>query len=147
MVNLDFNAETVDPSFSFPALPAGKYLAAIVESEKKETKAGTGEYLELTLQVLEGEHKGRKLWSRLNLDNPNEKAVQIARAELSSICRAVNVMRPKDSQELHNIPIYISIIQEPGLNDELVNRIKKYESKNHGAIPQQNVGQTPPWKR
>ena len=35
----------------------------------------------LTLQVIDGPYKGRMLWARLNLENPNSTAVQIARAE------------------------------------------------------------------
>ena len=55
------------------------------------------------------EFKGRNLWARLNLDNPNEIAVKIARAELSALCRAVGVLEPKDSVELHNLPLVISV--------------------------------------
>jgi hypothetical protein len=35
--------------------------------------------------------------------------VQIARAELSAICRAVGVMAPKDSVELHNLPVTVHV--------------------------------------
>ena len=78
MVSLgNFDANTVEPTSSFEAIPAGKYLAAIVASERKPTKAGTGNYLELTFQVLEGEYKNRHLWARLNLENPNATAVEI----------------------------------------------------------------------
>ena len=81
-----FDANQVKPTTDFVPLPAGKYLAVIVESEFKPTKSGNGSYLELTFEVIDGEHKGRKLWARLNLDNPNPTAVEIARAELSAIC-------------------------------------------------------------
>ncbi len=43
----------------FAAIPAGKYLAIIADSEMKQTKSGTSRYLELTFKVVEGEHKGR----------------------------------------------------------------------------------------
>ena len=63
MANLQgFDARTVEPSADFEAIPAGKYLAIITDSGMKETKAGTGNYLELTLQIIEGEFKGRNLW-------------------------------------------------------------------------------------
>ena len=42
------------------------------------SQAGTGSYLNLTFEILDGNYKGRKVWSRLNLDNPNQQAVQIA---------------------------------------------------------------------
>ncbi|MGQ9636057.1 MAG: DUF669 domain-containing protein, partial [Bryobacteraceae bacterium] len=101
----NFDASQVEPTTTFDPIPAGKYLAMITASEMKPNKAGTGSYLELVFTIVEGEYKGRQLWGRLNLDNPNELAVKIARAELSAICRAVGVLTPRDSVELHNLPL------------------------------------------
>ena len=73
----NFDANTVDPATSFDPLPAGKYVAAITESQMKPTKSGNGHYLELTFDVLDdgspagSKYKGRKVWARLNLDNSN----------------------------------------------------------------------------
>jgi hypothetical protein len=150
MANLNgFDARTVDPTTDFEPIPAGKYLAAITESEMKETKNGSGRYLQLTFSILEGEHKNRVLWARLNLDNPNATAVKIARAELSAICHAVGVMAPKDSVELHNLPLVITVkLKKRQDTDELTNEIKGYAKKEAAAgVPQQATGSTPPWKR
>jgi len=145
-----FDANEVEPSADFEPIPAGKYEAVITESEMKPTKAGTGHYLQLTLQVIEGEFKNRFLWARLNLDNPNATAVQIARAELSSICRAVGVMAPGDSTELHNLPLVISVkCKKREDTGELTNEIKGYSTKvsEPPAAAAQAAGNTPPWKR
>ena len=76
MANLSgFDANRVEPSTDFDPLPAGKYLAVITDSEMKPTKAGTGNYLELTFEIIEGQHKGRRAWARLNLINGNETTV------------------------------------------------------------------------
>jgi hypothetical protein len=104
-----FDASKVEPTTDFEPIPAGKYLAIISDSTMKTSKSGSGTYLELCFQVIDGPHKGRLLWSRLNLDNPNELAVKIAQGELSAICRAVGVMQPKDSAELHNLPLQITV--------------------------------------
>ena len=56
-----FDANQVEPTAAFDPIPAGKYLAVITESEMKPTKAGTGHYLQLTFQILEGEYKNRLL--------------------------------------------------------------------------------------
>lgn len=144
-----FNANDVDPAADFEAIPAGKYLAIITESGMKSTKSGNGSYLELVFQVIDGEHKGRLLWARLNLDNPNSLTVQIARSELSAICRAVGVMQPKDSVELHNLPLLVTVKckkrQDTG---EITNEIKGY-AKKEAAVgqPQQAASNTPPWAR
>ncbi len=153
MANLSgFDAREVEPAVGFDPIPAGKYLAVITESEMKPTRSGSGRYLELTFQVIEGEYKGRLLWARLNLDNPNALTVKIARAELSAICRAVGVMTPKDSVELHNLPLVITVGHKKREDTgELTHVIKGYAKK--GAVaptapsPGNGAGSTPPWKR
>ncbi len=149
MAHLNFDANNVDPAVGFDPVPAGKYVAVITESEKKPTKAGTGQYLQLTFQIIEGEFKGRLLWARLNMENPSEMAVKIARAELSAICRAVNVMAPKDSIELHNLPLTISVgCKKRDDTGDITNEIKAYEGKQQPALATAAAnGGTPPWKR
>lgn len=147
----DFNANEVDPNFAFEAIPAGKYLALITESAMKPTKSGVGQYLQFTFQVIDGEYKNRLVWSRLNLDNPNATTVKIARAELSAICRAVGVPAPKDSVELHNVPIVITVGHKKR-NDtgDLSNVIKAYAKKDAVAAKAPAAPGTngkAPWKR
>lgn len=145
-----FDAHEVEPNIGFDPIPAGKYLAVINSSEMKPTKAGTGEYLELELEVIEGPHKGRKLWDRLTLRHPNDLTVQIAKGTLSSICRAVGVMKPNDSVELHNLPMTITVgCKKREDNGELTNVIKGY-AKRETSAPRPAAtanGSTPPWKR
>jgi hypothetical protein len=157
MANLNnFDASTVDPSVALDPIPAGKYIAVITESEMKPTKAGGGKYLQLTFQIIEGERKGRLVWARLNLENKSEMTVKIARGELSAICRAVGVMAPKDSVELHNIPLEINVgLKKRDDNGEFTNVIKGYAKKGGSAAagaarPAASAagpGSTPPWKR
>ncbi len=151
MANLgNFDATNVEPQGDFEPLPAGKYMVIMTDSEMKETKSGTGHYLELTFQVVDGQYKGRLLWSRLNLDNPNPTAVKIAQGELSSICRAVGVMRPKDSVELHNLPLQVTVKckkrQDTG---DIVNEIRSYAQKDAQEVnsQQEASSSTPPWAR
>jgi len=149
MANLKgFDAATVEPATAFEAIPAGKYLAVLVNSEQKPTKSAQGSFLELTFEVIEGEFKGRKVWARLNLDNPSPMAVKIARAELSALCRAVGVLMPKDSAELHNLPLLITVKQKADENGEVRNEVKGFAKKEAAAgKPQQAQSSTPPWRR
>ncbi len=151
MPNLNgFNAQEVDPNFSFPPIPAGKYLAVITESQMKPTKTGGAQYLQLTLQILEGDNKGRVVWTRLNLDNANATTVRIARSELSAICRAVGILAPKDSIELHNIPLVIALgLKKRKDTGEMANVITGYERKD-AAAPKPVFASTngkAPWQR
>lgn len=144
-----FDANQVDPQTALEPIPAGKYLAMITDSEMKETKTGDGRYLQLSFQILDGQYKGRFVWARLNLENANQTAMQIARAELSAICRAVGVMTPRDSAELHNLPLVITVKQRKRKDTgELQNEIRGYAKKEAAAgQPQQSVSSTPPWRR
>ncbi len=146
-----FNATQVEPTTSFEPLPAGKYLAAITESAMKPTKSNNGNFLELTFQVLDGEYKNRFVWARLNLNNPSDKAVEIARSELSAICHAVGVMQPRDSVELHNLPLTITVkCVKRDDTGEITNELKSYAPKAAATgQPRQAAptSTTPPWKR
>ena len=150
MANLNgFNADNVDPATDFEPIPAGKYLAVIVDSEMKATKNGDGHYLELQFQLLDDPYKNRVLWSRLNLDNQNPLAVQIARGQLSAICRAVGVMQPKDSVELHNLPLLVAVkCKKREDTGDVVNEIRGYSRQDAmNGVPPQETTNTPPWAR
>lgn len=155
MAQLNFDASQVKPQQSFDALPVGKYDAIITESEMKLTKSGSGEYLQLTFEIVNNsDFAGRKLWARLNLINDNKTAVEIAERELSAICHSVGVLFPKDSEELHDRQLVIDVIQETGPTGNPTNRIKGYrkagEQKEHkeqkaGKSFSSSVKTSKPW--
>ncbi len=154
MANLNgFNAHEVEPNTAFEPLPAGKYVAAITGSEMKATKRGDGSYLQLEFTVLDGDCKGRKVWDRLCINHPNDLTQKIARGNLSAICRAVGVMQPRDSVELHNLPLLITVkCRKREDNGEIANEIKGYAAAESGdssaPVAQASVDDnTPPWKR
>jgi hypothetical protein len=155
MANLNgFDANQVEPAKSYDPIPDGKYLAVITDSEMRPTKAGTGSYLQLTFEIIEGAYKGRLLWARLNLDNPNPTAVAVARAELSAICRAVGVLAPNDSVELHNLPLVVHVkCRKRPDTAELTNEVRGYSPKaalaDQPARPVRSSAAAggPPWKR
>ncbi len=148
-----FDANEVEPNTNFDPIPAGKYLAIIVASEIKPTRNGKGEYLQLELDILDGPHKGRKIWDRLVIKHPSEQTVKIARGTLSSICRAVSVMAPRDSAELHNLPLIVSVgLKKRDDTGELTNTVKGYAKRDSGAAlagttASNAPGSTPPWAR
>ena len=158
MATINFNANEIEPSSYFDAIPAGKYLAVITRSDKIETKDQKGQFLFLEFEIVEGDYKNRKLWSRLNINNKNPETVRIANADLAAICRAVNVMQPRDSSELHNLPLTIIVKCRKNQDDEIVNEIKGYAPKASlsGAVatapattaPVNASGNSqPPWAR
>ena len=150
-----FHAMEVEPSTSYEPLPADWYKCVITDTEKKPTKAMTGSYLQLTIEVIEGQHAGRKVFDRLNLDNPNSVAVQIAQSSLSSICRSINVNDPKDSIELRDKPLMVKLaVKAADGQYGASNDIKEYAatggataSPAPAAAAAPGGTATPPWKR
>jgi hypothetical protein len=144
-----FDASKVEPRTAMDPIPAGQYLAVITDSAMKSNKAGTGQFLEVAFTIVEGEYKNRQLWARLNLVNPNDVAMKIAQAELSALCRAVGVLTPNDSVELHNLPLVIRVkCKRRKDTDEISNEIAGFEKRDAvTGKPQQAQTNTPPWRR
>lgn len=131
-----FDARTVNPESEFTPIPAGDYLAMIVDSGMKETKDKRGQYLELVHEIIDGPYKGRKVWERLNLVNANEQTVAIAKRQLSNCCHGVNVFPCTDSQQLHNKPVLIRVKFEKGEgNNNDKNSIKEWKSASGTPAP------------
>lgn len=111
-MQFSFDATGIDTSDDrgFEPLPQGKYNAMIIESTVKDTKAGTGQYLELVCQVLDGAHVNRKIWHRLNIVNPNPVAENIGRKDLAVLMSNLGLSpQMGDTQELHGKPFVMGL--------------------------------------
>lgn len=129
MATLSFQADEVglEEPRKYDPIPEGLYKAVIIDSEMKPTKTGTGNYLQLKFEVMDSQYAGKWIFTRLNLDNPNQTAVDIAQRDLSSICRAVGKSAIGDSEELHMKPMMIKVaIQPADAKYDASNVIKAY---------------------
>ncbi|MCI0351539.1 MAG: DUF669 domain-containing protein [Acidobacteriales bacterium] len=145
-----FNATTVEPR-KFDLIKESDQRLAIVKSERKNTSKGDGSaYLSLEMDVLEGEYKGRKLFKNLNLWNKSDKAREIATQEFAEICLAVGIHQPKDSSELHNLPMTARVvIKKRKDTDVMQNEIKRFyqKDKQPDIAPVADDSPTKPWAR
>lgn len=156
------DANTVEPNAPMEIIPAGDYRAQITASSMEPTKNGNGRYLKLELEILDGPQAGRKLFDRLNLENPNSQAVEIAQRTLSAICHAIGVLTVSDSEQLHMRPMLVKVKVKPRNDNpgEMSNEIGGY--KPCGPVGGQTAQQppktgvassgggaaaSPPWKR
>lgn len=128
MGNLDgYDASEHEPFVGFEPIPEGWYTMTISASEDKDNASGSGTHLQLTFEILDGPYKGRFVWEQLNLQHRNDMVVKYAKGTLSAICRAVDVMRPRDSYELHDKPlmVHVKVVKRKDTG-ELSNRIGGY---------------------
>lgn len=119
---------------SMPLIPPGQYQAVIVGSELKDTSAKTGKFLALTVVITQGPHANTEFIERLNIINPNDVAVKIAYDTLAEISKATGMTQtPADSNELHNKPMMIEVVTEPG-NEYTDNQGLKQMGKDKSVI-------------
>lgn len=134
MAELNYNAADHEPAQDgYDAIPVGDYEAAIVASEIKTTKAGTGKYLDLTVEILGPTHAGRKVFPKINVENPNKQAVDIGMRELRSICDAIGIAGFRQTEELHDKPLVVRIKHEQ-YQGEPQARVASWKS-NGGQVP------------
>lgn len=131
--NATFDASKVDPNEGFDVIPAGEYEAAIVKSDIVPNSKGTGKILKLQLQIVSGQYQNRVIFDQLNIENPNEEAKKISLAQLSSICRAVNVLTPRDTSELHDKTMRISVKVKDDATFGKQNKISAYKPRLAGT--------------
>ena len=134
-------------------VPVGDYKVMIVQSEDFNTRAGTGVRTQLVFEIIDGPHKGRKLFENLNLVNESAIAVRIARAELKSICVACGGLKPQATEELHHIPMIAKVGQKKREDTgDIQNTIKKFSPLNSetaevAAPASKEETRQAPWKQ
>jgi hypothetical protein len=133
MAQFNFDASQIAPQASTGPLPAGVYLAHIVESDVQPLKSGNGEGLKLTFEIIDGQLKGRKVWENLNIRHSSEDTQRIAQSQLSALCHAVNVIKLMDTAALHFKPVRINVtVREAVGQYKASNNIKGYEAAGGG---------------
>jgi hypothetical protein len=132
------------------ALPAGEYVAALVKSDKKDAKTEGNAYINCEFEVQDGDMKGRRFWTMLNLWNANAQAVEIAQRELNSIMHACGKLRVDDTEELHGIPMRVTLKVENNDTYGPQNRVKGYKPLNaapSGGGDQGQGAKAKPWNQ
>lgn len=145
-IGRSFDASTVPPEAPRDLIPAGKYVVQIINSSLRDVRNKPGnQFLELEMEIIDGEHARRRLYERLNLVNDNPKAVQIAEQRMASICFATNKLTVEDSDDLHFIPFWATVIQQQDRRNKDLppgqppfpanNFISKFEAMDEGGVP------------
>lgn len=131
---LDFDATSVEPSQNLAPLPPNDYEVMATEAKMAPLKSGNGYGLFLTFQVLSGEFKGRRVWQTLNIRHTNPKASEIAKRDLSALCRAIGIMKPHYCTELCNHPLVVTVRVRQQEGYAPSNEIKGYAPRTGNAV-------------
>jgi len=135
MASIQFDASQVAPKAASTPIPAGTYLAHIIESDVVDLKSGNGQGLKLTYEILDGQFKGRRVFDNLNIVHAKPDTQAIAQSQLSAICHAVGVIQLSDTAMLHYKPVKLTVTIKEAQGDFAArNNIKSVESAG-GAVP------------
>ena len=120
---------------SFDPLPAGWYTVSITSGDVKTTKAGTGQYVALRMDVLGPTHQGRVIFTNLNLNNPNPKAEEIGRQQLNAIMTALGLATISNTDQLigGQLQVKVAIKHDAGRDPE--NDVKGYRAVSGSQMP------------
>lgn len=138
-LDFEFDATEIEPSAPIEVLPPGSYTVQISQAEKRPTRDGSGSYLWMEMDIIDGPYAGRKVWDRLNIWNKNETASSIAKQSLSAICRAVKEPRIKSFVSLMHKPLVAVLRVKPagpdkqGVQRDAANEVKGYLPSNATA--------------
>lgn len=135
-LNETFNLnELPEDTSGFEPIPAGDYVVAIADAELCDTKAGTGQYIKLRLDVTGPTHQGRVLFDNLNIRNPNPKAEEIARQQLGAIMRATGLAALQDTDQLIGGQMSVKVTVKQSDQYGPGNEIKGYKSASGSPAP------------
>lgn len=121
---------------TYEPLPAGDYLVMISESSIDTLDDGV-QKVKVTMEVMQPEqYYSRKAFASYTLESPNARHVEIGRKILANLCRAIGVMAPRETEELHGIPFFVRLAVEQWDDGSLHNEAKAYWSTQSQAPPQ-----------
>lgn len=96
----EFRKDDLPKSTDYDPVPAGWYEVSIVEAEVKDTKAGTGKYINVRYDIVGPSHQGRVVFGMLNIQNANAKAEEIGRQQLGDLMGALGIASLRDTDQL-----------------------------------------------
>ena len=98
-----------DPNAEIPtaggALPAGWYMAVIIESELRDNYNKDGEEFSFTYEVIDGKFKGRKFWHTVACTGADAGRIGRGQGEVKAMTAACGIKgAPGDTSNLHYKP-------------------------------------------
>ena len=110
-----FNTQTEEGTPDFQPLPAGNYVATIVDAKVGPLKSGKGPAVLLQWEVQSGANQGRLIFDRVIVAHESAEAMKFGRRKLKDIADACGVKDSiTDLTVLLNKPcsIYVKIEQD-----------------------------------
>lgn len=126
-MRVDDDVWTQQDRDDFSPIPPGSYEVVCIDHEVKTTKAGNGEYVSLTFEILDGQFAKRRLWFNFNWTNPSLEAMRIGRQQFKQFINAAGLEKVADTEESVDLTCIVEVDIDP--KDATRNRIKRFTSR------------------
>lgn len=141
MTGLAFDASQVAPSVAYDPIPPGWYNSEITDCEVVPVKGrGDNTRVKVEFTVIDGEHKGRKLFGSINNKNANAQCQEIGQKELSALCHAVNVIQVQDTTQFIGKFLAVKVKVKPADKEYDASNEPKAYKPLEGALPSGPTG-------
>ena len=135
-----FDPDTVKDD-EYEKIPDGHYRLMVDNSEYKHLKSGKGRGLSLRFVVLDGPHKGRKLFANFNIEHENPVAANIGKAELKRLLAAIgHTDKIQYENDLHRI-VANKVVYGDVVTDGAYQNVKNFSNPNAQAAPSRPAAQ------
>jgi hypothetical protein len=111
---------------SYDLIPEGWYNATITKAELNNTKAGTGQKIDIRYDITGPTQQGRVVFGTVNVRNQSQKAEEIGRQQLGEIMRAIGLAKVQDTDQLIGGNLGIKLVVKTG--EYAGNEIKGYRA-------------------
>ena len=104
--------QTAPATSGFEVMPEHDTVAQVVDSDVRTTQDGSGEYIYLKWEIIDGEFKGRWIFENYNIKNKNTQCQQIGNSQWALVRKACFGSIDKavsDTVEVHGIPCKIKV--------------------------------------
>lgn len=133
--------QTAEANSGFDPIPPGDYILQVSETELKNTKNGSGQYIKVAFTVMGPKYEGRKIFTNFNIRNASPEAERIGVSQLKALVVAGGVAEPlMDTDQLVGATVSARVTvdksDDPQYDDQ--NRVSHYKPVNApgtGAMP------------
>lgn len=144
---------------NFELIPEGWYTAVISKAEVKDTKSGSGKYINIQFDITGPSYHGRVVFCRINFMNASNAAQRIGQAQLKKLMLSLGLTSIDDTDQFINgVEIKIKVALIPEQNGySASNDVKDFKSnssmsdfkktKNNNEKQSTQEKSTPPWAK
>lgn len=121
---------------NFEMMAEGYHNFIVENAEVRESKKGTGSFIELTCKL---EGSNRKHWHYFNIQNTNQQVADRGLVDLKKFCLAVNVQQIENASDLCDLIFCAKIVHIKDQNNKMSAKMVEFKPYSQHTEQSQDV--------